>query len=132
MTQKGIPFSWSPDCQQGFEILKGKLTAAPILGRADNMTKILILETDASLTHVGAVLMQMNDSNLPRVIGYFSKKLRPTEMRYSATDREALATVLACRQFHHFLWGTKVFVRTDHQPLVSIFRQKTKSPRMNR
>ncbi len=75
--------------------------------------------------------MQMNDNNLPRVIGYFSKKLRSTEMRYSTTDREALAVVLACRQFH-FLWGTKVFVRTDHQPLVSIFRQKTKSPRMNR
>ncbi len=73
-----------------------------------------MLETDASLTHVGAVLMQIDDNNLPRVIGYFSKKLRPTEMRYSTTDMEALAIVLACRQFHNFIWGTKVFIRTDH------------------
>lgn len=131
LTQKGLQFEWSTECQQAFETLKGKLIAASILGRAD-MSRSFILETDASLTHVGAVLMQIDDNNLPRVIGYFSKKLRPAEMRYSTTDREALAIVLACRQFHHFLWGTKVFVRTDHQPLVSIFRQKTKSPRMNR
>ncbi len=110
---------------------QGKLIAAPILGRAD-MAKKFTLETYASLTHVGAVLMQMNDNNPPKVIGYFSKKLRPTEMRYSTTDREALAIVLACFQFHHFLWGTKVYVLTEHQPLVSIFSQKTKSPRMNR
>ncbi len=96
------------------------------------MTKKRILETDASLTHVDAVLMKLNDNNLPRVIEYFSKKLCPTKMRYSTTDREALAIVVTCRQFHHFPWGTKVFVRTDHQRLVSIFRQKTKSPRMNR
>ena len=52
-------------------------------------------------------------------------------MRYSTTDREALGVVLACRQFHHFFWGTKVLIKTDHQPLVSVFRQ-TKSPRMGR
>ena len=68
----------------------------------------------------------------PRVIGFFSKKLRPAEIRYSTTDREALAVVLACRNFHHYLWGVRVLIRTDHQPLISVFRQRTKSPRMNR
>ncbi len=51
---------------------------------------------------------------------------------YSATDKEALAIVLACRSFHHYLWGTLFTVVTDHQPLTSIFKRKTKSPRMNR
>ncbi len=53
-------------------------------------------------------------------------------MRYSTTDRETLAIVLAYRQFNHYLWGTKFVICTDHQPLVSIFKQRTKSPRMNR
>ncbi len=39
---------------------------------------------------------------------------------------------MACRQLHHFLWGTKVLIKTDHQPLVSVFRQRTQCPRMNR
>ncbi len=30
------------------------------------------------------------------------------------------------------MWGSKFIVRTDHQPIVSVFRQKTKSPRINR
>ncbi len=53
-------------------------------------------------------------------------------MRYSATDREALAIVLACRQFNHYLWGTRFVIRTGHQPITTVFRQRTKSPRMNR
>ncbi len=52
-------------------------------------------------------------------------------MLYSTTDREALA-ILACRQFTHYLWGTKFIIITDHQPNTAILRQRTKSPRMNR
>ncbi len=66
------------------------------------------------------------------MVGYFSKKLKPAEVRYSAIDREALAIVLACRQFIHYLWGTKFIIRTDHQPITTVCRQRTKSPRMNR
>ncbi len=58
--------------------------------------------------------------------------MKPAESRYSTTDREALAIVLACRQFQHYLYGTKFTIRTDHQPIVSVFKQKTKCPRMNR
>ncbi len=39
---------------------------------------------------------------------------------------------IACRQFHHYLWGTRFVIRTDHQPITTVFRQRTKSPRMNR
>lgn len=80
-----------------------------ILAKAD-INRPFILDTDASQTHIGAVLMQYDDEQQLRVIVYFSKKLKPMETRYSATDREALGTVLACRQFHHFLWGTKVVI----------------------
>ncbi len=65
-------------------------------------------------------------------MAYFSKKLRPVERRYSDTDREAVAIVLACRQFNSYLWGTRFTIRTDHQPVVSVFKHRTKSPRMNR
>ncbi len=130
LTRKNHPFEWDAQCQEAFETLKKKLVQAPVLAKAD-IRRPFILETDASQTHVAAVLMQYEEG-VPRVIAYFSKKLRPVETRYSTTDREALAIILACRQFHHFLWGTKCIIRTNHQPLVSIFKQRTKCPRMNR
>ncbi len=77
-------------------------------------------------------MLQYDDEGLPRAVGYFSKKFKQAEVRYSATDREALAIVLTCRQFHHYLWGTRFIIRTNHQPITTVFRQRTKSPRMNR
>ncbi len=131
LTRKNQPFRWTVDCQQAFEDLKDKLVTSPILVKA-NLSKQFILEGDASQHHVAAFLLQYDDEGLPRAVGYFSKKIKPAEVRYSATDREALAIVLACRQFHLYLWGTKFIIRTDDQPITTVFRQPTKSPRMNR
>ena len=124
------PFEWTSQCQSSFEQLKQLLITAPVLIKAD-VSKPFQLFTDASADHVGAVLMQAVDGHL-KPIGYFSKKLKPAEQRYMTTDREALAIVLACRRFHHFLWGTVFEIHTDHQPLTSVFTKRTKCPRMSR
>ncbi len=87
-----------------------------------------LLTTDASNTHISGVLSPIQSDDLNKPIGYFSKTLNPYESRYSATDKEAHAVVLVCRNFHHFLWSTRFTVITDHQPLTSIFKRKTKSP----
>ncbi len=121
-------------CQQAFEALRERLNQAPILVKAQ-VEHQFILTTYASDTHVSAVLSQVqidgkNWKNKP--VGHFSKKLNSCESRYSATDKEALAVVLECQHYHHYLWGNKFSIVIDHQPLTTIFKRKTKSPRMNR
>ncbi len=91
-----------------------------------------ILTTDATNTNVGGVLSQTQTDGETKPLGYFPKKLNSTESRYSATNKEALAVVLACRHFHHYIWDTKFTILTDHQPLISILKKKTNSARMNR
>ncbi|GFO10356.1 Pol polyprotein [Plakobranchus ocellatus] len=49
---------------------------------------------------------------------FFSKRLRPPEMRYSTFDRELLALYLAIRHFRFFLEGRPFTAYTDHKPLV--------------
>lgn len=131
LTRSRVTFQWTEECEQAFQQLKRCLMDTPILARAQ-MNEPFLLTTDASNTHVGGVLSQIQPDGTNRPVGYFSKKLNSCETRYSATDKEALAVVLTCRNFHHYLWGTKFIVITDHQPLTSIFKRKTKSPRMNR
>lgn len=111
-------------------MLKNKLIEVPILVKAD-LTKAFELHTDASIDHIGAVLMQVEEQGL-KAIGYFSKKLNGTERKYSCTDKEAMAIVKAYRFFHHYLWSKSFKVVTDHQPLTSIFKKCMHSSRITR
>ncbi len=78
----------------------------PILVKAQ-VNQPFLLTTDPSNTHVGGVLSQIQFDGSNKPIGYFSEKLNPCEFHYSATDKEALAVVLTCQNFHHYLWGWK-------------------------
>jgi len=55
---------------------------------------------------------------------FFSKKLSPTEAKYSAFDRELLAVYLAIKHFRHMVEARRFVIYTDHKPLTFAFRQK--------
>ena len=62
-----------------------------------------------------------------QVISYASRSLSDTERRYSQTEKEALAIVLACERFHAYLCGAEFELMTDHKPLECIFSPKSKT-----
>ena len=45
------------------------------------------------------------------------RSLPKAERRYSVTRQELLAVVTALKHFHHYLYGRKFLVRTDHGSL---------------
>ena len=49
-------------------------------------------------------------------VAYESRKLNPTETRYSAYERQLLGIVWAIGKWRHYLEG-KHFVQTDHSSL---------------
>ena len=114
-------FVWSKECQEGFDALKHALTTAPVLAYPD-YTQPFILETDASLKGLGAVLSQKGKDGEVRVIAYASQSLRPSErsMRdYSSTKIELMALKWSvCEKFKDYLLGSKFTVFTDNNPLV--------------
>ncbi len=120
LTRKKQTFKWTDQCQTAFETLKEYLSKGPVLVRA-KPHQPFIVTTDACNTHIGGVLSQTKNDGKTKTLGYFSKKLNSTEGRYSATDKEALAVILACCHFNHYLWGTKFTILSDHQPLTRIF-----------
>ena len=72
--------------------------------------------TDASDRVVGAVLQQ-HIRNLWQLISYFSKKLKPSELKYSTFDLELLAVYLSIKHIQHFVKGLVFHILTDHKPL---------------
>ena len=80
-------FKWTEECEVGFTNLKQPLISALILAYPD-YSKAFILEIDASLKGLGAVLSQRGDDGMVRVIAYASHSLRPGEKSmwdYSST-----------------------------------------------
>ena len=122
LTEATTAFKWTDDCQRSFDLLKQKLTDAPILICPD-FTKKFILDTDASQNAVGAVLSQVIDGK-ERVVAYASKALSKSERRYCVTRKELYAVVTFIKHFRPFLYGRKFLVRTDHNSLRWLLRFK--------
>ena len=121
LTQKMTPFMWSSECEASFNILKEKLTQAPILAYPSfhRNASPFILETDASAVGLGAALEQDG-----HVIAYASRSLDRAEHHYSVIQKECLAIVFALKQFRHYLLGRPFKLVTDHAPLQWLSAQK--------
>lgn len=78
---------------------------------------------DASNKSVRAVLSQEFDGH-ERVIGYGSKCLSKPERNYCVTRKELLAIIKAVENFHSYLYGRKLVLRTDHASLTWLLNFK--------
>ena len=116
LTNKGNAYSWTPECNDAFCILKHKLSSAPVLC-FPQFEKEFVVDTDASDLGLGAVLSQVIDDE-ERVVAYASRTLTKAERQYSTTRKEMLALVWALRHFRPYLYGKKFTARTDHKSLL--------------
>ena len=95
--------------------MKQLLTETPILGYPTDDDPFVV-DTDASLVGVGAVLSQIQDGK-EKVISYFSHRLSKAESNYCVTRRELLAVIKALRNFNPYLFGRPFTLHTDHAAL---------------
>lgn len=122
LTMKNERFIWSDNCTKAFQQLKRHLSSTPVLAYPC-ATGQFLLDCDASQDSAGAVLSQLQAGE-ERVIAYYSHAFSKQERNYCTTRRELLAVILAVKQFHHYLYGTKFIVRTDHGSLTWLHRFK--------
>ncbi|GJW95570.1 reverse transcriptase domain-containing protein [Tanacetum coccineum] len=118
MTQllmKDAKFDFSNDCKKAFNILKEKLTTAPIIISPD-WNEPFELMCDASNLAVGAVLGQRIDEKF-KPIYYASKTLNNAQEHYTTTEKELLAVVFSFDKFCQYLFLSKTVVYTDHSVL---------------
>ena len=107
---------------QAFQATKAALAAATQLAHPCPKAQ-LSLAVDASADHVGALLQQRaSPSSAWRPLGFFSQKLDPVQVKYSAFDRELFACVAAIRHFRYMVEGRSFCIFTDHKPLTDALR----------
>ncbi|CAF4077516.1 unnamed protein product [Adineta steineri] len=121
---------WSEECTKAFNIMKAKLTTAPIMN-TPNFEQPFILEVDACEYGLGAVLTQ-EYADKKYVIAYASRTLSAIERKYGATEREALAIVWATKHFRVYIEGSTVLIRSDCKALEWLRNAKDITGRLAR
>ncbi|GJU81641.1 reverse transcriptase domain-containing protein [Tanacetum coccineum] len=127
---RNAKFDLFDDCKKAFNILKEKLTTAPIIILPDwNIPFELMCDT--SDFAVGAVLGQRIDGKF-KTIYYANKTLNNAQEHYTTTEKELLAVVFSFDKFRPYLVLSKTIVYIDHSDLKYSFSKQDAKPRLIR
>ena len=126
LLKKDKKFEWSEKAEESFQVLKTKLTTAPVLVLPDT-SKDFVVYCDASLQGLGCVLMQDG-----HVVAYASRQLKPHELNYPTHDLELAAVIHALKQWRPYLYGNRWELYSDHQSLKYLFTQPDMNIRQRR
>jgi len=105
-------YTWTKDSEIAFARLKSEVKKIKPLAFYDPAAPIKIF-TDASKEGCAAVLVQGD-----RPILFASRKTTEVEKRYSQNERETTAVLFALIRFKPFIFGKRVTICTDNQPLT--------------
>ena len=150
--RRGTPIQWNEECECAMQSLKGKLTSADLLVHPVPW-HLFVMDTDASGDCLGAVLQQstmmlvdlekgqgageqkdrfkFKEKDL-RPIAFESRRMTPTEQRYSVQEREMLTIVYALQKWRGYIEGAPILVRTNHESLKYFLTQKNLGCRLAR
>ena len=113
-------WNWSNECQQAFDWLKNQITSDRVLMLYDQNLP-LVLACDASFHGLSAVLSHRLTDGSERPIAFASKMIPKSELHRAILDKEAGAIIFGFRKFYQYVYGSKVILKTDHEPLKFIF-----------
>ena len=109
---------WQSQQVDAFKAIKASIVTAPILKYYDVDGPVTI-QSDASQSGLGATLLQNGQP-----VAFASRSLTAPELNYAQIEKECLAILFACCRFDQYLHGRdKIYVQTDHKPLVPIFKK---------
>lgn len=132
LTGQRVKFEWLEQHRLSFEHLKDALCQSSALLAIDD-AKPFVLHCDASAFAIGAVLSQADENGTLRPVGFFSRKLTDTQLRWDVYEREIYSVVAALEHYTMHLKSTSIPVKifTDHRSLEELAQQLL-SPKMAR
>ena len=125
LLKKGVPFEWNDSVNDSFELLKEKLSSAPVLA-LPKFDQPFEVDCDASGIGIGAVLSQGK-----RPVAFFSEKLSNARRKWTTYEKEFYAIYRALKTWEHYLIGKEFVLFSDHKSLKFLSDQKKFSNEMH-
>ena len=117
LNKKNADFVWNPVYERAFRNARLHVANAVMLKFFDP-DKDIVIECDASGVGIGGTLLQDGHP-----VTFISQALTSTQQHYSNIECELLAVVVVVEHLHHYIFGRKFTVHTDHSPLANIFKK---------
>jgi hypothetical protein len=118
LLKKNTMFVWTNDHDTTINTLKQQLSVAPILALLD-FTQQFCIETDASNTGVGAVLLQNG-----KPLAFLSRALDPKNQGLSAYEKEYMVILIVVDHWHSYLQLGEFIIFTDQKSLTNLKEQR--------
>jgi hypothetical protein len=122
LLKKGVLFVWTSVHDEAFSALKQSLVSASVLALPD-FSRQFVIETDASSSGIGAVLLQNGHS-----LVYVSKALGTRNRGLSTYEKEYLAILMAVDKWRHYIQHAKFLIYSDHRSLSHLTEQRLSTP----
>lgn len=129
LLKKNTKWEWLPVHNETLNVIKNRLLKSTALKHFKKELPVSI-QADASSYGLGCCLMQEG-----KPICFASRILNESEKNFAQIEKEFLAIVFATRKFHHYIYGRKIEVYTDHKPLITVMKKpisQVHSPRLQR
>ena len=120
LLEKDSDWQWQREHELAWNGIKETLSKHQVLQYYDESKSLKVL-SDASKDGIGAVLLQETNGEWMPVV-HNSRYMTTAEKNYAQIEKEQLGVVFACERFH--IYGHKVIVETDHQPLIAISKKQ--------
>ena len=133
LTTKRVPsvIEWGEIHEKAFLALQRLLCSPSVLVLPD-IGRPYVLHTDSSGSTVVATLGQVHDGKVERPIAFASQKLSGSQLGWAIIEKEAYAIIWALNKLRDIVYGSRITVMWDHNPLQYIRECATKSAKLLR
>jgi len=128
LTNKRSPcvIEWKEEHEKAFLALQKRLCSPPALALPD-IGRPYVMHTDANGSTVAATLGQVHDGKVERPIAFTSQTLSGSQLGWAIIEKEAYAIIWALNRFRDIVYGARVTIFCDHNPLQYLRESATKS-----
>jgi len=126
--RKDSTLKWTVEAKQSFEAIKEVLTKTPVLITPDFQKDFIIFYFSSEHT-IAVVLLQKNDQGYEQPIAFFSKSLRDATLKYNIMEKQALALVMAIKDFRVYILYSHIITYVPNLVVKDILTENRRKER---
>jgi hypothetical protein len=126
-----LTVQWNEKAKEQFYELRDELCSPGVMVPFDPY-KPTVLETDASLLGLSAILHQLHGDNQWHMVSAYSRGLTPAESKKSVTVLEATAACFGLGRNQDLIEYTPITLVTDHQAIATFLKYSGNNRKLRR